>query len=104
MKEMKPLISLVFIVSTLFGLVFIQMEERRVSYQVLKLTQDHKKVIEEKRLKTSNLAKMTRPQLIERTAQNQFTLRKVQTSQVIHLNSAVAMSQDSQLVRHRDIN
>ncbi len=92
MKEMKPLISLLFIVITLFSLVFIQMEERRLGYQVLKLTQEHKKVIETKRIKTSNLAKMTRPQLIERTAQNQFTLKKVQTSQVIHLNSASVAS------------
>ncbi|MFS4458292.1 histidine kinase [Bdellovibrio sp. HCB2-146] len=73
------------IILTLFSIVFLQMEERRIGYSVLKLTRQHKKVLEEKRAKEIALAKITRPQLLESVAQQKFTLKKVQANQIIHL-------------------
>jgi hypothetical protein len=62
------------------------MEERRMGYVVLKLTREHKKVLEEKRTKEISLAKITRPQLLDHVAQQKFTLKKVQANQIIHLS------------------
>ena len=70
------------------SVVFLQMEERRIGYSILKLNKEHRKVIEEKRVKTMQLAKLTRPQHIERVAESKLTLRKVTNSQIIHLTGS----------------
>ncbi len=85
LRQLKPFFSILLIIFTLFGIVFFQMEERRIGYSVLKLTRQHKKVLEEKRVKEIALAKITRPQLVESMAQKKFTLKKVQANQIIHL-------------------
>ena len=85
---LKPFLSVVIIIVTLFGLVFLQMEERRMGYELLNLNRDQKRLVEERRLKEMQLAKMTRPQQVERVAAARLTLRKVQASQIIHLSGS----------------
>ena len=77
---------------TLFGLVFIKMEERRLSYVVLKLTKEHKKTIEMKKQKELVLAKLTRPQLLENVATRKLTLKRVMASQIIHLTPTQSLA------------
>jgi len=89
---MKPFFSILIIIGTLFALVFLQMEERRLGYAILKLTREQRQSIEEKRAKTMMLAKLTRPQHVEKLAQSRLTLRKVQAEQIIHLSGAQAHS------------
>ncbi len=86
LSQLRPFFSVLVIVGTLFSIVFLQMEERRVGYSVWKLTREYKKVSEEKRVKEVALAKITRPQLLESVAQERFTLKKVQANQIIHLS------------------
>ncbi|MNJ99793.1 hypothetical protein D3C87_175740 [compost metagenome] len=88
-KQLKPFLSVLIIIATLFSIVFLQMEERRMGYSVLKLTREFKKVQEEKRTKEISLAKITRPQLLESMAQQKFTLKKIQANQIIHLSGTV---------------
>lgn len=88
-QNIKPFFSVLIIISSLFAIVFLQMEERRIGYQVLKLTREYKKSAEFKRNKEIYLAKITRPQLLENVAQNQFTLKKIQSNQIIHLAGPV---------------
>ena len=64
------------------------MEERRLGYVILKMTREQRQVVDEKREKTMNLAKVTRPQQVEKLAQNKLTLKKIQASQIIHLSGA----------------
>jgi len=73
---------------TFFSLVFLQMEERRLGYSVLKLSREHKKILEEKQVKEIQLVKVTRPQLLEHMAQSKFTLKKLQADQIIHLSGS----------------
>lgn len=89
-KQLKPFFSILIAIFTLFSIVFLQMEERRMGYSVLKLTREHKKVWEEKRTKEISLAKITRPQLLDSVAQQKFTLKKVQANQIIHLTGPLA--------------
>ncbi|WP_413586426.1 histidine kinase [Bdellovibrio sp. HCB274] len=84
-RQLKPFFSILLVIFTLFSIVFLQMEERRMGYVVLKLTRQHKKVQEEKRTKEIALAKITRPQLLDHMAQQKFTLKKIQANQIIHL-------------------
>lgn len=87
-RQLKPFLSILFIITTLLAIVFIKMEERRLSYVVLKLTQEHKKVIEIQKQKEISLAKLTRPQLLDNVATKKLTLKRVTASQIIHLTSA----------------
>ena len=83
--QIKPFLSVLTIVTTLLIIVFFQMEERRLGYEILRLTREQKLVIEDKRIKTSQLARVLRPQQIEKTAQNKFGVKKVKSNQIIHL-------------------
>ena len=85
MHQFKPFLSLLFVIVTLLGLVFVKMDERRLSYIVLKLTKEHKKTIEIQKQKEIILAKLTRPQLQENVAMQKLTLKRVLASQIIHL-------------------
>lgn len=85
-KNLKPFFSVILIILTLLTIVFMQMEERRMGYSILKLNREHKEIIEKRRVKEIQLAKVTRPQLLEKVAQSRFTLKKVQASQIIHLS------------------
>lgn len=85
---MKPFFSILLIIGTLFSLVFLQMEERRLGYAILKSTREQRQIVEEKRERTMQLAKITRPQNVERMAQSRFTLKKIQANQIIHLTGA----------------
>ena len=87
-RQLKPFLSLLFIITTLLGLVFIKMEERRLSYVVLKITKEHKRVTEIQKQKEISLAKLTRPQLLEKVAVNKLTLKRVTAAQIIHLSSS----------------
>lgn len=94
-RQLKPFLSLLFIFTTLLGIVFIKMEERRLSYVVLKMTKDHKKVIEIQKQKEISLAKLTRPQLMENLATRRVALKRVTASQIIHLTSAEPIARTS---------
>ena len=85
-QQLKPFLSLLFITIALLGSVFVKMEERRLSYFVLKITKEHKKVIEIQKQKEIVLAKLTRPQLLENVATQKLTLRRVTASQIVHLS------------------
>ena len=85
-RQLKPFMSLLFIIITLLGSVFVKMEERRLSYFVLKITKEHKKVMEIQKQKEIALAKLTRPQLLENLATQKLTLRRVTASQIVHLS------------------
>ena len=85
-RPFKPFLSLMLIVVTLLGIVFLQMEERRLGYSLLKLRREHKAVLDEKRSQEIQLAKITRPQLLESLAQSRFTLKKISANQIIHLS------------------
>ncbi len=85
-RAARPLISILLIITTLLVMVFLQMEERRLGYVLLKLNRQHRETLDDKREREILLAKYTRPQFVEKVAQNRLTLRKLSTSQIIHLS------------------
>lgn len=91
-RQLKPFLSVFFVISTLFTIVFLKMEERRMSYVVLKDTREFKKYKELKKQKEIQLAKLTRPQLVETVAKQKLTLKRALPTQIIHLNPSVSLS------------
>jgi hypothetical protein len=88
LRYLKPFVSLVLIISSLFALVFLRMEERRLGYSILKLNSEYKKIEDQKRMLEMQLAKVTRPQLLDNWAQRKLTLKKLESNQIIHLSGA----------------
>lgn len=62
------------------------MEERRLGYSLLKLSREKKQLIDEKRAKEVQLAKYSRPQLMDQAGKNKIHLQKAQPNQIIHLS------------------
>jgi hypothetical protein len=89
-RQLKPFCSVLILIFTFFSLVFLQMEERRLGYSVLKLSREYKRVLEDKHVREIQLVKITRPQLVEHMAQSKFTLKKIQADQIIHLSGSNA--------------
>lgn len=86
-KSIKPFFSVFLIIATLFGMVFLKMEERRMSYEMLRLSRAYKKIAELKKQKEIELTKFTRPQYVETIAKSRLTLKKAQEKQIIHLQA-----------------
>jgi hypothetical protein len=89
-KEVKPLVSILIFIFSLFSLVFLQMEERRLNYELLKLNKELKRALESRRVQEIKLAKATRPERIEKEIQMTTALVDPRESQIIHMNSGVA--------------
>ncbi|MES3039009.1 MAG: histidine kinase [Bdellovibrionota bacterium] len=85
-EHVKPFFSVLIVIGTLFVIVFLQMEERRLGYSLLKLNREHKLMVEAKRLKEIQFAKQNRPQLLDHVAQTKLTLKKIEPDQIVHLN------------------
>jgi hypothetical protein len=85
-NQLAPIISVMIIVFSLFTLVFIQMEVRRVGYSVLKQTREYKSLQDEHRLKVMRYAKITRPERLRDLAVSKLTLTEAKSSQIIHMS------------------
>jgi cell division protein FtsL len=83
--QLKPFLSLLFVILSLFLVVFLQMEERRIGYSVLKLNSEYKRVSEVRRNRETQLAHLSRPQRLDQMAQAKLTLKRTQASQIIYL-------------------
>lgn len=87
-NELKSVLSILLIVSTLLGLVFLQMEERRLGYSILKTSRAYKAKLDERRALEIRLAQATRLEKLESMALSRLTLKRAQSYQVIYLNDA----------------
>jgi hypothetical protein len=85
-NQLQPLISVCIIIVSLFTLVFLQMEVRRMGYVVLRQTRAYKTVEDEQRLKVMRYARMIRPDHVREMAVNKLTLNEVKAGQIIHMS------------------
>jgi hypothetical protein len=86
MQQLLPLLSVSIVIVSLFTLVFLQMETRRMGYVVLRQTRAFKALEDQKRLKTMRYARLMRPDHIRDLAVNKLTLNEVKAGQIIHMS------------------
>ncbi len=86
-KDINPFLSIVILISSLFLIAFLHMEERRLGYQIYYLSQQNKKIEIERKIKEIDLAKLAIPSQIMSFAKNKLTLRNPELNQIIHLAS-----------------
>lgn len=83
--QLRPLFSVIIIIVSLFTLVFLQMEVRRMGYVVLKQSREYKMLLDKTRMQTMEYAKMTRPERVRDVAVNRLTLNEAKQGQIIHM-------------------
>lgn len=89
LPKLGSVVSVTMIVGTLLFLVFLQMEERRLGYGVLKLSRIYKEKLDEKHYQEIHLARSLRLEKMEALASRKLTLHRVVGDQVIHLNDTL---------------
>ncbi len=93
-EELKPFLSVLMIITSLFALVFFSMEVRRVGYSVLKLSREEKALKDQQRHQVVKLAKFTRPERVQNVAESRLTLKKASSGQIIQMTEAgIALKQ-----------
>lgn len=80
-----PFFSVLIFVATLFGLVLLKMEVRRMGYQVLKVTKEYKSLRDQYRLMSMEYAHLTRPERVRKFAESKLTLNDARSGQIIQL-------------------
>lgn len=85
MNNLKPFISVFFILATLFTVVFIRMENRRMGYAIYDLAAIEKLETQKQRMALVNLARMTSPERVRKLATERFTFQSAKEGQVIRV-------------------
>lgn len=85
MTEWKPFLSIFFILATLFSVVYIKMENRRMGYALFDLAQKEKLETQKQRLGIANLARMTSPERVRKIATGRLTFQAAKEGQVIRV-------------------
>lgn len=92
--ELKPFLSIVLIISTLFTLVFLKMEVRRMGYSVFALSRNYKVLRDRHRLLVMQYAQITRPDRVKKIAVSKYTLNDAKVGQIIQMmGSQIALPQ-----------
>ncbi len=84
-KSMKPFLSIFLIMLFLFGIAFVKMEIRRMSYSFVKLAQKEKQLRNHEREKSIQLAKMTGPERVQFVATEKLPMRRASHGEIIQM-------------------
>lgn len=88
-NSIKSFVSLILILSSLFAIAFLQMEERRQGYYLLQLNKELKTKMEARRVLEIQRLQALRPQKIEKEIQARTALNQAHSDQIIHLPSPI---------------
>ena len=84
-ETIKPFASILILMSFLFILAFVKMENRRMSYVFLKLVSQEKQLINKQRKKRIQLAEMTGPERVRNLA-SKTSMKKAGKKQRIQMS------------------
>lgn len=92
--ELKPFLSVVIIIITLFSMMFFKMETRRLGYSVFAASRQYKVMLDRYRSRVMEYAQITRPDRVKKIAISKYTLNDAQVGQIIQMmGSQIALPQ-----------
>ena len=93
-SELKPFLSILLIIVTLFIMAFFKMEVRRMGYSVFSASRTFKTLRDQHRSQVMEYAQITRPDRVRKIAVSRFTLNDAQVGQIIQMiGSHIALPQ-----------
>lgn len=84
--DLKPYLSILAVITTLFVVVFCKMEVRRMGYIVLKQSRQLNQLSDQHHLRLIEYARVTRPDRVRKLAISQLTLNDARKGQIIHFS------------------
>ena len=94
LHRITPILSISIIVFSLFLMVFLKMDLRRMGYVVWKQSREHKATLDQHRVLATEYAKVIRPGHLQEVAVNTLTLSEPRSGQIIHMSGdRVALKQ-----------
>ena len=84
-NHLKPFVSIVIVITTMFTMVFFKMETRRMGYSLLKQNQRYQSLQDEYRHRLIQYAKITKAESVRSYAVSHLTLNEAQKGQIIQL-------------------
>lgn len=84
-ENIKPFFSVFILLLSLFAIVYVKMENRRMGYVLLELAEKEKRTTQRQRLSMVNLARMTSPERVRKIATTQLTFQNAKQGQVIRV-------------------
>jgi cell division protein FtsL len=88
LTNLKPFLSVFFILATLFSVVFVRMENRRMGYEIYDLAEKEKHETQKQRVALLNLARMTSPERVRKLATERLTFQSAKEGQVIRVTNS----------------
>ncbi len=85
-NDIKPFISILIIIVTLFSLVFLKMEIRHQGYKIWKKTRIYKKIRDTHRMQVIKYARLKSPVRLSQKLQSQITPVDPELVQVIQIS------------------
>jgi len=87
-RGLKPYISVLIVIMTLFTVVFFKMEVRRLGYIALKESRSYKSIRDQKLLQEISYAQVIRPERVRQFAMSQLTLIDARSGQIIQMTGS----------------
>lgn len=93
-SELKPFLSILLIIASLFTMAFFKMEVRRMGYSVFSASRSFKLLRDYHRSQVIEYAQITRPDRVRHLAVSRLTLNDAQVGQIIQMvGSQIALPQ-----------
>ena len=93
-SELKPFLSLLIIIVSLFAMAFLKMEVRRMGYSVFSASRRFKALRDHHRSQVMEYAQVIRPDRVRKLAVSRLTLNDAQVGQIIQMSgSQIALPQ-----------
>jgi hypothetical protein len=83
--ELKPFASVFIFIATMFSMVILKMEVRRMGYSVLRTTKEVRQLKDQNRLLSMEYARMIRPEHVRKYAMSHLTMNDARMGQIIQL-------------------
>lgn len=93
-QGLTPFLSLLIVIVTLLGVVFVKMEVRRVGYSVWRLSREKKIIESEIKYQRLEVLRMKRPERLEKYAAKHLEMQRAEKGQVIQIPMADVMVQE----------
>jgi hypothetical protein len=84
-KSLRPFLSILIFICTLFTMAFFKMEVRRLGYSLLRVSRVEKAAKDQQRLQNIAFYRLTQPGRIENLAQTRLALSKASEGQLVHV-------------------
>ncbi len=85
LQDLLPFFSVLILIGTLFSLVLLKMEVRRMGYQVLKASNEYRKLRDQHRMMSMEYARLTQPERVRKYAVSRLNLNDSRNGQIIQL-------------------